>query len=206
MARPDCFISADVEADGPIPGTDQFSMLSFGLTVAGRWDGTTFTRAEPGADTFYAELRPISGRFDPAALAVSGLDRDALATGGLDPAEAMTKAAAWVRDVAGDHRPVMVAYPAVFDWMWLAWYFGAYAANPFGHSGCMDIKTLYQARSGARWGDAVKRRMPRHLMSDRPHTHNALDDAVEQAELFANLWAWDGAARGATRESGRAGR
>ncbi|WP_329414971.1 hypothetical protein OG802_28390 [Streptomyces sp. NBC_00704] len=26
----------------------------------------------------------------------------------------------------------------------------------------------------------------------RPHTHHALDDAVEQAELFANLMAWRG--------------
>jgi hypothetical protein len=25
-----------------------------------------------------------------------------------------------------------------------------------------------------------------------PHTHNALDDALEQAELFANIWAWPG--------------
>jgi len=34
--------------------------------------------------------------------------------------------------------------------------------------------------------------MPKHLLPDRPHTHNALDDAVEQGELFANLMAWDG--------------
>lgn len=34
--------------------------------------------------------------------------------------------------------------------------------------------------------------MPRELLSDRPHTHHALDDAVEQAELFANVWEWTG--------------
>jgi hypothetical protein len=34
--------------------------------------------------------------------------------------------------------------------------------------------------------------MPAGLLSERPHTHNALDDAVEQAELFQNLMAWGG--------------
>ncbi|MFZ3493710.1 Mth938-like domain-containing protein [Streptomyces sp. 5.8] len=36
----------------------------------------------------------------------------------------------------------------------------------------------------------VKGRMPRELLSRRPHTHHALDDAVEQAELMSNLMAW----------------
>jgi hypothetical protein len=38
--------------------------------------------------------------------------------------------------------------------------------------------------------------MPRHLHSAREHTHNALDDAIEQADLFASLMRWDG--RGST--------
>jgi hypothetical protein len=32
--------------------------------------------------------------------------------------------------------------------------------------------------------------MPAELLSRRPHTHNALDDAIEQADLFQNLMAW----------------
>jgi hypothetical protein len=195
MSRPDLYISADVETDGPIPGPDQFSMLSFGLAVAGRFDGDRFEAIDATADpalTHYAELRPISGRFDPAAVAVSGLDRERLRAEGAGPAEAMTAAAAWVKATAGRSRPVLVAYPATFDWLWLAWYFSAYAANPFGFSGGLDIKTLYQSRAGVVWGEAVKRHMPRKLHSGLPHTHNALDDAVEQAALFANIWAWDG--------------
>jgi hypothetical protein len=34
--------------------------------------------------------------------------------------------------------------------------------------------------------------MPPQLLSSRRHTHNALDDAIEQAELFANLFRWAG--------------
>ena len=192
MPKTDLFISADVESDGPIPGPGHYSMLSFGLAVAGTFDGTSFEPAGTGAPTFYAELAPISARFEPAALAVSGLDRDRLAREGRSPAGAMAAAARWVRQVAGDRRPVMVAYPATFDWMRLAWSFGAYASNPFGHSGCLDVKTLYQAKAGVLWARAVKRHMPPELHSDRPHTHNALDDALEQADLFANIWTWPG--------------
>ena len=39
---------------------------------------------------------------------------------------------------------------------------------------------------------STKRQMPAALLSARPHTHNALDDAVEQAELFQNLFRWGG--------------
>jgi hypothetical protein len=32
--------------------------------------------------------------------------------------------------------------------------------------------------------------MPRHLLSSRPHTHHAVDDAREQADLRPNLLAY----------------
>lgn len=32
--------------------------------------------------------------------------------------------------------------------------------------------------------------MPAKLLPDLPHTHHALDDAREQAVLFANLMRW----------------
>ena len=116
----DLSISADVEADGPIPGT--FSMLSFGLAVAATFDGQTFEPRDPSEQTFYRELKPISDRFDQAALDVSGLDRDRLARDGAEPQAAMRDAARWVAEqaaAAGDARPVLVAYPVVFDWMFI---------------------------------------------------------------------------------------
>ena len=36
-----------------------------------------------------------------------------------------------------------------------------------------------------------KRSMPKKLLSKRPHTHHALDDAWEQADLLVNLLHWD---------------
>jgi hypothetical protein len=32
--------------------------------------------------------------------------------------------------------------------------------------------------------------MPASLLPVSPHTHNALDDAIEQGELFANVFEW----------------
>jgi len=87
MAAKDIYISADIEADGPIPG--RYSMLAFGLAVAGTYDGATFEPRDSAADTFYRELKPISDEFDAAALKVSGLDRAMLAREGADPVAAM---------------------------------------------------------------------------------------------------------------------
>lgn len=190
-ARPDLYISADVETDGPVPGP--YSLLSFGLVVIGSFDGRRLDRgAPPSGDTHYAELRPIADEFQPEALNVNGLDRERLKTAGADPGEAMTAAARWVRERATGHRPVLVAYPVAFDWSFLYWYFEQFAdgGSPFGHSSCLDIRTLYQSLAGTVFDRSGKRHMPASLMPASPHTHNALDDAVEQGELFANLLEW----------------
>lgn len=192
--RPDLYISCDVEADGPIPGP--YSMSSLGAVVAGHFDGETFAPTDPDAHTFYRELRPISDDFVPEAAAVSGLDRAKLVSDGADPATAMAEFAAWIAEVAGDAKPVFVAYPLGFDWMFVYWYLIRFTGrSPFGHSSCLDLKTLYATKAGARVGRAVKGAMPRHLHSRRRHSHHALDDAKEQADLFANLMRWDGAPR-----------
>jgi len=183
----DVYISADVETDGPIPG--RFSMTSFGLALAGRFDGNTFERTDPRAQTFYRELRPITDEADPDTARVSGLDRDQLLRSGAAPVAAMTEAASWIRDVAGDGTPILVAYPLSFDWSFLYWYFVAFAegGSPFRHSSCLDMKTLYAVRTGTPIALSGASRLPAHLQSSRPHEHHGLADAVEQAEIFANL-------------------
>jgi DNA polymerase III epsilon subunit-like protein len=188
--RPDFYISADVETDGPVPGP--FSLLSFGLSAIGRYDGRRLERWPAQEHTFYRELRPISDEFDPKAMTVNGLDRDRLAAEGSDPRQAMSDAADWVRTISIGHRPVLVAYPVAFDWAFLYWYFERFAreGSPFGHSSCLDIRTHYQALVGTVFDRSGKAEMPEFLKPSAPHTHNALDDAIEQGELFANLLEW----------------
>ncbi|MFD5844875.1 3'-5' exonuclease [Streptomyces chartreusis] len=189
--KPSRYISVDIEADGPIPGP--YSMLSIGAAVAGVQDGDGFTAADPEEHTFYRELRPIGEEFVPEALAVSGLDRERLKAEGSEPAVAFTEFSAWVREVSAGAQPVMCGYPASYDWTFLYWYLIRFTgASPFGHSGCLDMKTLYATKAGLPLRAVAKGTMPRELLSRRRHTHHALDDAVEQAELFANLMEWQG--------------
>jgi hypothetical protein len=186
----DLYISTDVEADGPIPGP--YSMSSIGMVAAATFDGTTFTRLDL-SQTFYRELKPISERFDERAAAVSGLDRAALLATGHEPAAAMTECVAWLDEVATAFRarPIFVAYPLGFDWLFTYWYLVQFAgSSPFGHSGHLDMKTIFATKARVPVRTVGKRSMPRHLLSSRAHTHNALDDAIEQAELLGNLFEW----------------
>lgn len=191
-SRSDAYFSADIETDGPIPGP--FSMLSFALVYAGTFDGTRYVQPRSYECTVYKELKPISQEFEIEALQVNGLDRARLEREGLDPADAMTSAATWVREVAGERRPVLVAYPLSFDWTWLYWYFVRYSevGSPFNHSSCFDIKTAFAVKSHLPIAQAGKSELAMDLRSSRTHTHNALDDAIEQAEIFAKLFQWEG--------------
>ncbi|WP_189299163.1 3'-5' exonuclease [Streptomyces cinerochromogenes] len=189
--KPSLYISVDIEADGPIPGP--YSMLSLGAAVAGVQDGAGFTAADPEERTFYRELRPISQEFVAEALAVSGLDRDRLIAEGAEPDVALAEFAAWVREVSAGAQPVMCGYPASYDWTFLYWYLIRFTgSSPFGHSGCLDMKTLYATKARLPLRAVAKGTMPRELLSRRRHTHHALDDAIEQAELFARLMRWPG--------------
>jgi hypothetical protein len=199
--KPSMYISVDIEADGPIPGP--YSMISLGACVAGRQDADGFTAADHLHRTFYRELRPISEEFDPKALAVSGLDRAQLTEKGAEPGVALREFSQWVVRVSEDAQPVMCGYPASYDWMFLYWYLIRFTGeSPFGHSGCLDMKTLYATKAGVPLRSVAKGSMPRHLLSRRRHTHHALDDAIEQAELLANLMTWDGSAEGASPRVG----
>jgi len=168
-------------------------MLSFALVYAGRYDGQHFERpAQLDRTTFYAELRPISTQFEPEALRVNRLDRERLAREGLEPAEAMKAAARWIASVAGKDTPVLVAYPLSFDWTWLYWYFIRYAdgVSPFNHSRCYDLKTAVAVKTGMPLVDAGRDNLPFELRTTKRHSHHALDDAIEQAEIFGKVFEW----------------
>lgn len=189
-ALPDLYVSADIETDGPIPG--EYSMLSFAFCLASRFDGKAFEPYEPGWETtFYVELKPISENFKQEALDVNGLDREALSVSGREPEDAMQEAADWIASRAKGARPVLVLYPLSFDWSFLHWYFIRFTGeSPFGHSSCLDIRSLYLAGARTTFDQASRPSMPPELQPKRPHTHHAADDAQEQAELFNNVFGW----------------
>lgn len=189
-SKTDIYFSADVETDGPIPGP--YSMLSFALVRAGTFDGQHFIRPSHYDRHLYVELRPISNNFEVEALQVNGLDRNRLMTEGQDPQDAMTLASEWIRTQSRGGQPVLVAFPLSFDWTWLYWYFVNFSKNgsPFEHSRCLDLKTAYAIKANVPICQSGKSRIPAIFKGAHVHTHNALDDAIEQAELFGNIFQW----------------
>lgn len=188
----DAYFSADVETDGPIPGP--YSMLSFAIVYAGSFDGKRFERPQNYDRTFYKELKPISENYQDEALQINGLDRSRLCKEGEAPATAMTEVCRWVINQAGQAKPVLVAFPLSFDWTWLYWYFIQFSedGSPFNHSRCFDIKTAWSVKSGIPIADSGRSRIDSLFLPEHQHTHHALDDAVEQAQIFANIFEWEG--------------
>ena len=101
------------------------------------------------------------------------------------PQAAMRRYLAWLDALPGN--PVFVGYPAAYDFLFTYWYLMRFAGrSPFSHS-ALDIKTLAMAVLGKGYRDASKKNMPKHWFDPLPHTHVALDDAIEQGALFCNI-------------------
>jgi DNA polymerase III alpha subunit (gram-positive type) len=93
----------------------------------------------------------------------------------------------WLKALPG--RPVFVAYPAAFDFMFVYWYLIRFTGeSPFSHS-ALDIKTYAMSMLKKLYRSSTKSAMPKRWFDDIPHTHLALDDAIEQGALFCNMLA-----------------
>jgi len=168
------YISVDIEAAGPVPSV--FSMLSLGAVIV-----------DDPKKTFYIELKPVNDKFVPDAMKVVGRTLQDFAKNGRDPREAMTAFRDWLVSVAKAAKPVFVGFNATFDWAFVNFYFHEYLGeNPFGFGG-IDIKSYYMGMTGCAWEDTRSSRIRSELKGPSPHTHNALDDAVEQAEMFKRM-------------------
>ena len=173
------YVSTDVEADGPIPGPH--SMLSFASAA--------FTEDKQLISTFSANLELLDGAAaHPVQEAWWKTQPDAWAACRKDlrkPAEALVAYVEWVEALPG--KPVFVAMPAGFDFTFMFWYMMRFTGRcPFSWS-ALDIKTLAFAMTGLPYRKCIKPRLPKHWFDDLPHTHVALDDAIEQGALFCNM-------------------
>jgi DNA polymerase III epsilon subunit-like protein len=140
------------------------------------------------ARTFYAELQPTSTQSDPEAMAVHGLSLQTLQQSGRPPAEVMGAFDRWLREVCPPPvRPVFVAYNAPFDWMFVHDAFvTALGRDPFGHT-ALDIRALYVGWSGRPWPEVRFDELGERYLGSRRLTHNALEDALAQADVLRGL-------------------
>ncbi len=160
------FVMVDIEADGPIPG--DYSMVSLGAVIV-----------EPElARTFYGQLRPISEKFIPEALAVSGHTREA--TLAFEEAGVvMEKFRLWLKaNCTSQCR--FISDNNGFDWQFINWYFQHFlGTNPFGFSST-NLGSLYKGMQQDMFVNF------KHLRKTK-HTHHPVDDARGNAEALLQM-------------------
>ncbi|MBL0742047.1 3'-5' exoribonuclease [Chryseolinea sp. Jin1] len=159
----------DVESDGPIP--HKYSMVCFGAVVL----ETSLTKK------FYGQIKPVSGKWIPEALAVSGFTRQQHEQ--FEEPEAVMKSfAEWLRaNVKG--RPIFISDNLAFDWQWINYYFHYFVGeNPFGFSG-RRIGDLY---CGMKMDTGLNREWKERFRKTH-HDHHPVNDALGNAEALLEM-------------------
>jgi hypothetical protein len=181
VPQPEVYVSTDVEADGPIPGI--YSMLSLGSAA--------YLADKTLVSTITANLEILPGAVEhpktmewwkrqPKAWEAC---RENLQS----PQKAMKDYLVWLKALPG--IPVFVGYPAAYDFLFIYWYLIRFTGeSPFSHS-ALDIKTLAMALLKTGYRQATKKNMPKRWFDSLPHSHCALDDAIEQGAMFCNMLA-----------------
>jgi len=156
----------DIESDGPIPG--DFSMISFGAVLVD----------EPLDKTFYGRLKPVSDKYIPEALAVSGHSREETLTFEA-PQKVMLDFAEWIKATCRD-SPIFISDNNGFDWMFICWYFHHFIGkNPFGYSS-QNLGSLYK-------GIVKDTSKNFKYLRKTKHSHHPVDDAKGNAEALLRL-------------------
>ena len=184
----DILISIDVESDGPIPF--DFSMLSFGSVAINGQTGEIL-------DKFYANLFPLpdakENRGTMKWWATQPEAWEACHVNQEDPKAAMERYIEWCANLKEKYyaRLSTAGWPESFDFAFLHWYLIHFCGyDPTGFS-ALDIRSLGMGVFNCHRKSVSKRRVKalcRKNGREVPkHTHNALDDALEQAILLVGL-------------------
>lgn len=175
------YVSTDIEADGPIPGPH--SMLSFASVAYGA-DKTIVS-------TYTANLQTLPGSSPhpvteewwkgfPEAWAACREDVRA-------PEQVMSEYAAWLERLPG--RAVFVGWPASWDFMWIYWYLVRFTGmRPFREN-ALDIRSYAMGMRKTEFRMTSRTYLPKRWFDELPHSHVALDDALEQGAVFCNMLA-----------------
>lgn len=160
------YVMVDIESDGPIPG--DYSMICFGAVIV-----------EPELNrAFYGKLKPISERFIPDALAVSGFSREECLAFD-EPRLVMEQFQVWLKQNC-QGRTLFVSDNNGFDWQFINWYFHHFlGTNPFGFSST-NLGSLYKGMQRDTFLNF------KHLRKTK-HTHNPVDDAKGNAEALLQM-------------------
>lgn len=183
MINDEIYLSLDIEADGRVPGIS--SMLSFGL-AAYDIDKNYLGSFERNLELLpNAKPHPETDKFWEDNQEAYDLTRVNMVA----PYNAMLDCSKWINDIRKTFggKPTVVGYPATFDYMFYNWYMCAFLGNNAMGFGAMDVKSYAMAMLKKTFRNTTKRAMPREWFDAFPHTHIALDDAIEQGALTINM-------------------
>lgn len=187
------YISTDIEADGPIPG--EYSMLSLGsvaINKEGKILGEFYKKLKPLPN---AKQHPETMKFwkeNPEAWEEATLNQEA-------PEKVMKDYVKWCYQFRSDsdkQRPLFIAWPATFDFMFVYWYIIKFNKDyekefikktPFAIAG-LDIKSYAMALLKQNYLDTHSEELPEKWTKNAgKHTHKAIDDAKQQGLTFINM-------------------
>lgn len=160
-------IVVDVESDGPIP--NKYSMVCFGAVIVDDFLDKTF----------YGTTKPISDKWIPESLAISGFTRNQHLEFH-DPEWTMKEFRDWIIKDSHNGRPIFISDNPAYDFAWINYYFHYYlGSNPFGFSARRigDLFCGMKMDGRASW---------KHLRRTK-HTHHPVDDAKGNAEAILEL-------------------
>jgi DNA polymerase III alpha subunit (gram-positive type) len=160
------YFIVDVESDGPIPS--DYSMVCFAAI-----------KMDQNLDqSFYGKMKPISEKWIPEALAISGFTRDQTLSFD-EPKKIMSSFEIWIFEHSIG-KPIFVSDNNGYDWQFINWYFHHFIGkNPFGYSSS-NLGSLYKGM--------VKdlQKNFKHLRKTI-HSHDPLDDVKGNAEALLHM-------------------
>lgn len=182
--KDDTFISIDIETTGPCPG--YHSILSLGAAV--------IVKGEIVETGYWNFTLPFEHRFDKDTLEFWEENKKAF----LETRENVIPVAQGFYEfmllVKKHPNSVLAAYPSGFDYSWIYYIYHSckiehseYEWPNLGFT-CLDIKTLAAVKLDRSYKKCSKSKFPKKFKEGlEKHTHNALDDAIEQAQMLINI-------------------
>jgi len=207
MAKGERYFSIDVEASGPIPGL--WWMPSFGCCPTDDVQDGFKALLRPLEECYPDKISTLAKEDDPGAMKVvaqgtpdfewdtnkSDDDNcDELYHHYLDigehPKAAFSRFKDWLHERSRklNLRPYVVGAPLSFDFMWLYWYYHFVMGEmpAFGFSG-LDMRSYFMGMHGVPGLKTNKRAYKKLYPTDIPHTHDPLDDAREQGDIWRQM-------------------
>jgi hypothetical protein len=104
------------------------------------------------------------------------------------PASAMADAKAWLESMRAFGKPIVCGAPSGFDFTFMYYYFQRFLGeSPIGFAS-LDLRSYAAAVMKKQYRQVGKREYPPEWLDQGlPHTHVALDDAIEQGCILINM-------------------